>query len=248
MESTPHRDVSMHMLYSDSALEGVIQRIRHLLPADFRMRVRLHLGSTLEAEYSLRTFGIDVSDQLSAPEDAKCEGIDESIRKRQHLDEEWRQSEAPYRDPASLIALYPNPQDIIMGRNQAVTVKWPGNVLYRKVIHQFADRYVELQSIASDRIERTAISLEILHLLRGQYNARFLSRNDDSWTVINDWEAQKKISHSLRSSARQITVTYSITQTYTRSYLPYISDVPTDSDNEHNEMLDGPCHLSHNGI
>jgi len=205
-DSTPFHHISMHILYNDTTLDTMIRRFRRILLDDYRMRVRLHYGSTLETEYSLRTFGLDVAGQLPAHVKPKThevyDGIEESIRTRQRLDEECRQREAPHRDPGSPIALFPNPQDVIMGRNKVVSATWSGNILYNKVIQQYADRYVRLQSGVTDRVEKTMISLEILHLFRSQYHARFLTRNDDSWTVVDDVDGQKKISHALRNLAR----------------------------------------------
>jgi len=210
MEATPFHDVCNHILYNDSALDIIFRRLRKILRDDNRMRMRLHLGSSLENEYSLRTYGIDMSRQLCTFEGGEShiqyDGIEESIRKRQQLDDEWNQSEEPYRDPSSLTALFPNPQDIIMGRHKLSTVTWSGNVLYHKVIEQNVHRYIALQSTtALDRIEKTFMSLEILHLFRNQYKARFLSLKERSWFVVDDSEIQKKISTSLRTLARNIT-------------------------------------------
>jgi hypothetical protein len=163
----------------------------------------LHFGSSLETEYSLRSFGIDFSGQLSQSRGPlSTDGIEEDICKRQELDEQWRQSEAPYREPSSPIALFPNPQDIIMVRSKMVAVSWVGNILYHKVIEQFVHRYIEAQ--AGNRIGKTLIAVEILHLLHNKYRARFLARKDTVWEVIDDAEAQKKISQALRMLARDI--------------------------------------------
>jgi len=130
--------------------------------------------------------------------------IEEDIHTRQFLDDEWRQAEAPYRDPLSPIALFPNPQDIIMGRNKTVAPTWSGNILYHKVIQQHVHRYVEAQDMGSNRIEKTLISIKILHLLQNEYKSRFLNREDTRWVVIDNSEAQVKISQTLRMLAREI--------------------------------------------
>jgi len=209
MEATPSHDVSLHILYNDPAMDIMVGRLRKVLRNDHRMRIRLHFGSSLETEYALRTFGIDTAGQLSDPEDTESyfvyDGIEESIRNRQQLDDEWNQSEAPYRKPSSPTALFPNPQDIIMGRMNAITATWSGNVVYQQVIERHVDRYIALQSATSRRIDKTLMSLEILHLFRKEYNARFLSRSTGGWIDVDDSEAQKKISQALRMLARNIT-------------------------------------------
>jgi len=127
IDSTPFHDVSLHILYNDVTLDSMIRRRRPVL-LNHRLRIRMHFGSTLEIQYSLKTFGIDVSRQSCAPKDdnnlLQLGGIDESIRRRQQLDEQWLLSEAAYRDPSSPTACFPNPQDIIMGRHKAIMISW----------------------------------------------------------------------------------------------------------------------------
>jgi len=48
------------------------------------------------------------------------------------------------------------------------------------------------------------IAVEVLQELHDEHKSRFLSRNDDNWTVIDDSEAQVKISQALRMLAREI--------------------------------------------
>ena len=207
MDATPFHDVSMHVLYNDSTLYAMIRKLRYIVRKDFRFRMRLHLGSTLETMYSLRTFGVDVSDWFIM-NDVKASSsiVEEDIRKRQELDEKWRQFEAPYRDPSSRVALFPNPHDIILGRNKAIAMTWPGNILYHKVIQQNVHRYIDAQAIGTERICKTMVSVEILHILNRKYGSRFLARKDTEWEVIEDFEAQKKISQALRTLAREICV------------------------------------------
>ena len=207
MDATPFHDVSMHVIYNDPRLDAMIRKFRYFLRKDFRLRMRLHLGSTLETMYSLRTFGVDVSDCFIMNDvNASSSIVEEDIRKRQELDEKWRQFEAPYRDPSSRVALFPNPHDIILGRNKAIAVTWPGNILYHKVIQQNVHRYIDAQAIGTERLCKTLISVEILHILNSKYGSRFLSRKDTEWEVIDDFEAQKKISQALRTLAREICV------------------------------------------
>jgi len=207
-ESTPFHDVCLHILYNHATIDAVIRRFRRILDNDHRMRIRLHFGLTVETEYSLRTFGLDVSRHLFPPKDGsiltRFDGIEESIQKRQQLDEEWRLSEAPYRDPSSPVARFPNPQDILMGRNKSVLLTWSGNTRYYEVVEQHAHRYGALQCAATDRIEKTMISMELLLLFRTQYNARFLKREENGWARVDDLEVQKKISGALRNSAKSL--------------------------------------------
>jgi len=214
--STPVHEVSSHCLYDDSTRHEVIQTIRSFFPKGARMRWRLHYGSSLEIEYTLRTFGIDVSRELvhdrhhiaeRENNDDPDKSIEEDICRRQQLDEAWRQSEAPYRDPKSPTALFPNSQDIIMGRNKTVAMTWPGNTMFHKVIQQYVHRYMEVQDSVSGRANKTMIAVDILHLLQDQHKARFLAREKTRWVVVDDSEARSKISQSLRNMAREVGTT-----------------------------------------
>jgi hypothetical protein len=208
LDATPFHDASFHGLYNDPRLDATVRNFRNLLQKDFRMRTRFHVGSTLETEYSLRTFGIDISGGLMMDDENACrsnqEMIEKDIRTRQELDEKWRQSERPYRDPGSAIALFPNPQDIIMGQNKTVANTWPGNNLYHKVIQQHVHRYIVAQAAGTKRKDKTLISVEIVHMLQSKYGSRFLARKDTVWEAIDDFEARKKISQALRALAREI--------------------------------------------
>jgi len=97
-DAQPFHEVSTHCVYSDSTRRDLIQTIRKFFPKDVRMRFRLHFGSPLETEYVLRTFGLDVSRELFRESDDEelSRSIEEDIRKRQQLDDDWCLSEAPY--------------------------------------------------------------------------------------------------------------------------------------------------------
>jgi len=209
----PFRTVSTHCISDDPTRYHLIQAIRKFFPQDTRRRFRLHFGSPLETEYELRTFGLDVSHELFLEEDKRLihhkkdleARIEEDIRRRQQLDDEWRRQQAPYRDPASPIALFPNQHDVIMGRKKVVAATWPGNIMYRQVLLEYVDRYIEAQDVSSDRINKTMISVEILHILKSHYKSRLLNREDTRWVVLDDTDAQTKISRTLRDLAREKT-------------------------------------------
>jgi len=158
----------------------------------------------LEVDYALRTFGIDLSTQLKTSttmnKDGKDdESIEEDVRHRQQTEDEWRRSEAPYCDSSSTIALFPNSQDIIMGRNKAVASTWPGNIMYRKVVQDNLHRYIEARRLALGWIDKSLISLEILQIMKKECGSRFLSRNERNWVAIDDLGAQAKINKTLCS-------------------------------------------------
>jgi len=149
--------VCLHGLHDESSKLEYFS-LRSVLPKNLRVRLRGHSGSCVEMGDSLRTFGIDLLN-------CGIQGIENDVRKRQQLDEEWRESEAPFCDPTSAIALFPNPQDIILGHKKSVTQTWPGNVVYHRVIDDYSRRYREAQDHGASQMDKTLISMEVLHIL-----------------------------------------------------------------------------------
>lgn len=209
-----------HALYDDKKVETVVQFFRRILPKDQKLRYRLHQVSATEKEHSLRSFGIDFSGMLGGcvrtnDGPLSSELLDEDIQKRQELDDQWRQTEGPYRAPSSPVALVPNPQDVIMGRNKKIAMSWPGNAIYHQAIGRYTERYMAAQS--GDRIHLTLICMEILHIVQRQHRGRFLLRGDSSWEVCEDAAVLKKIGQALRTSGRQAKAAKSISQAHKKT-------------------------------
>jgi len=218
LDAIPFYYACTHYLCGNPSSHALIQSLRKLMPSELRVRARSHFGSPLEIQHALRTFGIDLSlrqvpinqrDENSSSdggdnEDHQDDVIEKDIRRRQQLDTKWRLTEDSYRWFVSPVACFPNPQDIIMGRNKAVGQTWPGNIRYRTIIEEYVSRYIKEQDCTSHRINKTFISVEILHILHNKYESRFLNREETRWVVIDDVEAQVKISQALRMLARAI--------------------------------------------
>lgn len=128
--------------------------------------------------------------------------MEAEIKKLQAKEEEWRKSEAPYRDPKSKVALFPNPQDVILGRNKKIASTWPGNLVYNRLIEQYGHRYV--QAKGHDRIDKTLLTVEFIHVLQSEYRARFLVRKETVWEVASMEDIQVKVSQAMRFQARQL--------------------------------------------
>lgn len=202
--STTYHESSFHIIYDDPSLDTMIRALRRIFPKDKHLRYRLHCGSSIEIEYVLRSFGIDLSGNIlglgGGTHPFSSEATLQDFLQRQQAEEERRLSEAPYTLPTSRTALFPNLQDIIMGRNKLVAESWPGNIAYRKLIEHYSYRYATVQS--ADRLDKTLVALDFMHTLQRQHGSRFLARKDTVWEVIDDVEAQKKVSHGLRFVAR----------------------------------------------
>lgn len=185
---------------------GTLARtLQSLLSRTARLRVRIHAGSWMEIQYSLRSYGINIAADWLEGEDAKgspfsSESIQKASQEYVQTEEEWKRKEAPYCDPASDVALYPNPQDIIMGKNRNVASLWPGNLAYTALIRKQAVRY----GAADSNHEKMAIAVDTLLRLKKD-RARFLARKEDvGWETLSYDDARIKVSQSLRDEYRKM--------------------------------------------
>lgn len=207
----PHNWVSTHMLVDDPKLESFMRANRAFLRKDNRLRYRVHYGSSMEIGYSLRTFGIDIMDYLqdgTAGAALARYHMENDLLASEMIEEKWLQLELPYRQASSLVALHPNPQDVIMGR-KGTSIAWPGNLHYNRVIEDNVHRYIDAREGSGDRMSKTLIAIEVLYILQNNHQVRFLrqKKNNDGimlWEAIDDEEAQKKISQALRRLSRDI--------------------------------------------
>lgn len=207
-EKVPNRSLCIHYLLNNSQMAQFVHGITSIYPRDWRVRVRWHVGSWMEIQYSLRTFGIDipVDCSLHNQENDKSpfskQAIERQIRSFIESDELWRKSEEKYQHFNSTIAMYPNPQDIITGRNRKVTATWPGNIQLKKLIDSYAPLYLQLE----DRREKTEMSSKVLKILQEEHKARFLVRNGDLsyWEALDDEEARLKVGQDLRDESRKL--------------------------------------------
>ena len=159
----------------------------------------------MEIQYSLRTFGIDITaDWLEGDVDGSpfsSESIRQMSEEFRRIEEEQKRVEAPLCDPASDMALYPNPQDVIMGKNRVVALSWPGNLAYTTFIRQNAARY----GAAVAKPAKMEVATKVLEEFKTQHRARFLTRLEDiGWEVIPYREARLKVSQSLRDEFRKM--------------------------------------------
>lgn len=204
-ESFHFFEACTHILYDNKRLEAIIHFFRQLFEKAHHLRYRTHFGSSIEIQYSLRSFGIHFSGIFGEGDKAGPlfdKLLEADIQNRQKLDKKWRDTEAPFQDPSSPIALFPNKQDVLMGRNKMIASSWPGNVAYHKLIGLNAERYVDAQ--AGNRFHLTVIGMEIMHTVQREYKGRFLLRGDKCWEVCEDALVQKKIGQALRMRAKSL--------------------------------------------
>jgi hypothetical protein len=202
------RAESVHSVYGNGNLEALIQTLFSAASKYLRVRHRFHFGSQLETTYSLRTFGIDMGEIVpnssksswSILPGSKVTTIDEYIQRRSLAEEQWREKEKVFQKPGAVVALVPNPHDILMGRSKFAS-RWPGNMLYHTMIAQYAPRYNDPDS--KSRMDKTLIIMEVIHVLQKDHGSRFLIRQDSQWVVAADEAIQKKVNQSLRAGVNK---------------------------------------------
>ena len=206
VQSWTFRTESVHTLYGNGNFEALFKALAAVVSKNIRVRHRYHFGSQLETMYSLRTFGIDMGEGTPSSKSSgsilpgsNVKTMDEYVQKRVQAEEQWREKEKVFHESSAVIALVPNSNDILMGRSK-IAATWPGNVLYHTVIAHYAPRYIDPES--KFRIDKTLLTLEVIHALQKDYGSRFLSRKETRWVVAEDAEIQKRVSQSLRLEAR----------------------------------------------
>lgn len=157
----------------------------------------------MEIQYSLRTLGIDIAQDWMAPKSGdddpqkKNPFSHESIQAALHdclqkEDEHRRLEEAFCRsrtqDSAAFFVLYPQPNDVLLGKNRSVGPSWPGNLAMNVLVKQWVHDY----GSAANNLEKLVVVNHILQSLH-QNGSRFVARLDDGWKEVVDDEAGKKI-------------------------------------------------------
>lgn len=205
-----HHLVSTHMLYDDPTLDSLIRAIRAFQDKrDRRLRYRMHFGSSIEIGYSLRTYGIDLSDCLDLDrnfeDNDSCplsrSTVEQKVRQQIQRDEAWRTKEAE-----SSIVRLPKRNDVILGRGIHAST-WPGTLLYYKIIAEEAHVYAAAGSsdegdLGHDRHNKTMVVDGTIQRMQSQYHMRFLSRQETHWTIAPYLEIRAKVGSALRKEAR----------------------------------------------
>ena len=190
----------LHYCYGSPALNTFLKGLMIFAGKHLRIRQRRHYGSPMEAQYSLLTFGIRVYDCFVLNEGIlSTEHIKSYIEERQRIEAHWIAVEKVSEDPKATFSLYPNKQDVLIGRGKNYR-EWPGNIRLSKMVSLEAPRYIKIG--AKDRIEKTIIAMNIISILENEYGGRFLLPKHNGWEVASESMTREKVSSALRVEAR----------------------------------------------
>jgi hypothetical protein len=190
----------VHYCFDNPTLNAFLNGLTIFAGKELRLRQRRHPGSPMEAQYSLLTFGISALD-FFVPDNGimSKEHIEGYIEERRRIEADWIAEEKSSEDPKSTFALYPNKQDVLIGRGKSYR-EWPGTIRLTKMVSMQAQRYVDVG--AKDRIEKTIIAMQIISMIENDYGGRFLVPKNDGWEVAAESMAKEKVSGALRTEAR----------------------------------------------
>lgn len=192
----------VHFLYDNPALHPFFQGLLGVINKDFRLRHRFHFGSPMEIHYSLLTFGINIHEFTQPGSGGSSpESMDKYLLDREKIDGPIRDREAPYRDPSSKYALYPNSNDVLLGRNLMVRASFSGNQLYKNIIESRASLFPSID--CQYKAEKGRMANETRLVLQINYGTRFLARNEQGWIAATKEEVNKKVGQDLRTAAKK---------------------------------------------
>lgn len=190
----------VHYCYENATLDAFLKGLTIFAGKELRLRQRRHPGSSLEAQYSLMTFGITAHDCFTPGQGIMSERhIQGYVEERQQVESIWKAREKSYEDPQARFSPYPNKQDVLIGRGNNYR-EWSGNIRLTKMVSLYAPRYLEIG--AKDRIEKTIITMQVISMIENDYHGRFLIHKEDGWEVADENLAKEKVSGALRTEAR----------------------------------------------
>jgi hypothetical protein len=208
-----------HALCFVSAIHGVTDDIRMKIffdevamaaKANYLVRFQTHLGSALECQSNLNTFGIpakilpltsdgqvhchDHVSFLSQLRQAESEHVllVAQPMNRHPMDNVLEREKEELAMPSEEIT--PGPKDIILGRGKRGS-KYRGNNKLRDVIEEHFESYEEGSSLSRRAMARS------IYLSLIQSGSRFLnfSEKDEGWSELDEDAAISKILHGFRN-------------------------------------------------
>lgn len=220
--SIPLHIASQHFAHDDPVAYVSASKPIFLLTKFSRVRFRSHMGTHVECQYALTTFGIprhalpvDTNGYLSRDFHLAW------LQKRRELEESQPIPYLPQTSPAfpgvssahvtsgplfpssgaitppdgtSLQVRDPRLSDILFGRGKTV-VEHPGNAWFRDLVDRTMLKYE-----ACSRMEKANIAEMIVNMVKDA-GGRFLKSEDegDFWEEVDDHTARKKVAHTFRN-------------------------------------------------
>eukprot|EP00538_Stauroneis_constricta_P002390 CAMPEP_0119556536 /NCGR_PEP_ID=MMETSP1352-20130426/8448_1 /TAXON_ID=265584 /ORGANISM="Stauroneis constricta, Strain CCMP1120" /LENGTH=489 /DNA_ID=CAMNT_0007603505 /DNA_START=32 /DNA_END=1501 /DNA_ORIENTATION=- len=196
----PFRVCAIHVCFGDRRFQPIISTFMAAHPQSNRLRVKIHLGSHMECQYFLNSFGIHES-MLPFGSDGNLKpGLFEERLKKVRDQEE--QEDAAHRKLLNGVIPYPTISDVLCGRGSPFQ-KFPGNVQLQQMVEEYKPKH----DLATSRMAKTAISVQVIDELKRK-GARFLKRHESNlgWYEVAPEIAREKVAMSFRNLSRKTRV------------------------------------------
>jgi hypothetical protein len=143
------------------------------------------LGSDLECQYQLMTFGISAK---LLPVDS--DGVVSLANHRGWIRSRIQQEESTMETMPRINV--PGPRDVLLGRGK-LTQEHTGNLRFRHIVENHREMYENAR-----KLDKTRLASKIVEILQ-QTGGRFLERDCAGWAEVDDETARFKVSHSFRN-------------------------------------------------
>ena len=159
------------------------------------MTYSLCVGTDLEVQYSLLTFGIDCGELPVNPDGSlKREWLKDQIQHQVEQDKERMRKET---EESKGYVLFPTNKDVLMGRGRPFQ-SFTGNLQFARITDKHRDRYQN----ASEHLDKACIAANIATMVQ-ESGSRFLKRRDGvGWEIASESVVREKVCQSLRSKPK----------------------------------------------
>jgi hypothetical protein len=221
----PGRLASFHFCSDDPRVNLLVSTTRMAFGKSTRLRLRAHigkwllfagsffihrslgrtngglrqlLGSDVENEYSLMTFGI------------RCEGLIQGARKgntmlhqeyMQGRREEDRSNDDKYLQECTRSGFVPSPSqsDVLFGRGRPYR-DFPGNRPWNQLIDNLLDRHRQ----CSTRFEKTCVTMDVVKMIRDSSVRFLLEPTPGGWKVLDEVAVRAKAAAAFHNRAKTL--------------------------------------------
>lgn len=187
----PVRLDGVHLCADSMKVYALASAAIYRLPRTLRSRTRLHVGSHMECQHALASFGIPRSAVPVSLNDAPIrENHLTWLKRRQHMEIK----DATSRSEPSEITGFTY-ADVIFGRGRKIQ-EHVGNVNLRKLLERNLAAYDQCTRLAKQDMAEYIVR-------HGKANgSRFLKHGDSGWEEVSDSEARIKVSSAFRSQRK----------------------------------------------
>jgi len=193
----PCLTTSNHYCSNDSGLVFLRSLMSKAAGKQKRLRSRSHFGSAVEIQYELMTFGIQCPAFLFALDSEAARFGLEYFRQyllRRYVKDRRETNQEQKQAMASGVSLYPNQNDVLVGRGVPYQNFAGNRYLGRLIEESYLERYREV----TDRFEKTCIHMEVMKEIQDG-GGRFLETTPDGWIVVADEVARSKVWSAFRN-------------------------------------------------